>query len=426
MTSLYQSVVPALFAGFFFLAGCGKESEVSQNYQPTPYQTAEATPTPEPQIDPAEEARNLKLEESLVKFSHADVQDISDLLSTNPDKAREFLVKKWKNYYLGKGSADIEKAIKNSSRDVAAVKYIFNEEGIPVEYAFLAIPESNWSLNARSGASAVGPYQFICSTANQNKLVCNKSLDERINPFLSPRGAAKLLKSLNRSFGGDWDLTLAAYNSGMPWQYLKTINEGESPNYGSYLNFLGRKLDSITEEVRNSSKFVTQKVKKGETLPGFIKRVTGQNPTKKQISQVANRNKIVQGRLRFGQKLVVDMSQFDSNFEEKLWDRRTRFIEENLNYPSKFIAVIDVLNSENNYKPYFETKMQKGVSFYTLKTGKNLAEVSAEKNVGIKTLLELNPHIKGQAKKIKKKTIQIARETVQLPKGATIVLPARN
>lgn len=84
---------------------------------------------------------------------------------------------------------------------------------LPDELKYLAVVESALHAKARSHAAAVGLWQFIPSTGKLYGLKINSHLDERSDPLKATQAACKYLKSLYNIFG-NWELALAAYNSG--------------------------------------------------------------------------------------------------------------------------------------------------------------------------------------------------------------------
>ncbi|MEW8320745.1 MAG: LysM peptidoglycan-binding domain-containing protein [Candidatus Thiodiazotropha sp.] len=85
---------------------------------------------------------------------------------------------------------------------------------IPREIALLPAVESAFRPFAYSPGRAAGMWQFIPSTGRQFGLKQNWWYDGRRDIVASTEAALDYLQSLNRQFDGDWELALAAYNSG--------------------------------------------------------------------------------------------------------------------------------------------------------------------------------------------------------------------
>ncbi|NQV78019.1 MAG: LysM peptidoglycan-binding domain-containing protein [Lutibacter sp.] len=110
---------------------------------------------------------------------------------------------------------------------------------IPLEMKYLAIVESALNPKASSRVGATGLWQFMYQTGKQFNLNVSSYVDERSDPYRATEAACKYLESLHEMFG-DWDLALAAYNSG-PGNVNKAIRRsGGSKNYWNIRHNLPR------------------------------------------------------------------------------------------------------------------------------------------------------------------------------------------
>lgn len=99
-------------------------------------------------------------------------------------------------------------------------KYL-KKYGLPDELKYLSIIESGLNPKAISRAGAVGLWQFMYYTGRQYGLHKDWYMDERMDPEQSTEAACKFLKQLYNTFG-DWELAIAAYNTG-PGNVRKAI-----------------------------------------------------------------------------------------------------------------------------------------------------------------------------------------------------------
>ncbi|MEJ2610576.1 MAG: LysM peptidoglycan-binding domain-containing protein [Candidatus Thiodiazotropha sp.] len=88
------------------------------------------------------------------------------------------------------------------------------KRGMPAEIALLPAIESAFQPFAYSPGRAAGMWQFIPSTGREFGLKQNWWYDGRRDAVFSTRAALDYLQALSKQFDGDWELALAAYNSG--------------------------------------------------------------------------------------------------------------------------------------------------------------------------------------------------------------------
>ncbi len=135
---------------------------------------------------------------------------------------------------------------KHLGRLMVASKFYFpmfeqslDKYDIPLEMKYLAIVESALNPRARSRVGATGLWQFMFATGKMYGLDVNSYVDERRDPIKSTEAACKYLAKLYEIFD-DWDLALAAYNSG-PGNVSKAIRRsGGYKNYWNLRPFLPR------------------------------------------------------------------------------------------------------------------------------------------------------------------------------------------
>jgi membrane-bound lytic murein transglycosylase D len=113
---------------------------------------------------------------------------------------------------------------------------ILTKHGLPKELKYLAVIESQLKFNARSWAGAVGPWQFMPSTARILGLRVNNKVDDRRDIFKSTHAASRYLTNL---FGiyGDWLLVIAAYNGG-PGKVNSAIKRSGSRDFWTLQKYL--------------------------------------------------------------------------------------------------------------------------------------------------------------------------------------------
>ncbi len=106
---------------------------------------------------------------------------------------------------------------------------VLQKHDIPKELKYLAVIESALNNNAVSKVGAVGPWQFMASTAKLMGLTVNGRRDDRRDLYKSTNAAAKYLAYLYSQLN-DWLLVVAAYNSG-PTPVKRAITKTGSTNF---------------------------------------------------------------------------------------------------------------------------------------------------------------------------------------------------
>ncbi len=124
------------------------------------------------------------------------------------------MIQQFVNYYRGRGRATMETGLYRSGMFMRMARRIFREEGIPENVAWLGQVESAWKPQAMSWAAASGLWQFIPGTGSRFGLRKTAQIDERNSFEKATKASAQYLKFLANRYGGNWELAMAAYNSG--------------------------------------------------------------------------------------------------------------------------------------------------------------------------------------------------------------------
>ncbi|HET8782190.1 MAG TPA: transglycosylase SLT domain-containing protein, partial [Pyrinomonadaceae bacterium] len=187
-------------------------------------QTQDQAKTPPPTVgfrdqkfepSPLDELSKLVLNPDETTFSTKDAADLEEAskrvnfaFTLNP------LIQGYINYYQGRGRTTMESGLRKSGQFMKLTRKIFAEEGVPLDITWLGQVESAWKVRAVSWAAASGLWQFIPSTGRRYGLRQNAYIDERNSIEQSTRASARYLKWLASRYNGNWELAMAAYNTG--------------------------------------------------------------------------------------------------------------------------------------------------------------------------------------------------------------------
>ncbi|OLE55420.1 MAG: hypothetical protein AUG51_02885 [Acidobacteria bacterium 13_1_20CM_3_53_8] len=170
-----------------------------QKFEPSPLDDlAKLVLTPEEQNVNPEDLAALGQARSAIDFN----------FTINP------LIQQFINYYQGRGRSTMETGLRRSGRYMRMARRIFREEGVPEDIAWLGQVESAWRPMAFSSAAASGLWQFVPGTGRQYGLRQTAWVDERNSIEQSTRASAHYLKWLANRYNGNWELAMAAYNTG--------------------------------------------------------------------------------------------------------------------------------------------------------------------------------------------------------------------
>jgi len=216
-------------------------------------QTQGQTPAAPPQVgfrdqkfepSPLDDLSKLVLTTDETNVSDADVlaleqakQNVNFNFTLNP------LIQGYINYYQGRGRSTMENGLRRSGMYMKMARKIFHEEGVPIDVTWLGQVESAWKTKALSWASASGLWQFIPGTGRTYGLKQNAYIDERNSIEQATRASARHLKDLAKRYNGNWELAMAAYNTGAG-NIDRAISRAGTANYWEIYPY-------IAQETRN-------------------------------------------------------------------------------------------------------------------------------------------------------------------------------
>lgn len=151
------------------------------------------------------------------------------------------------NYFAIKDREYTRMVIKRATYYFPIFEKYLKKYGLPDELKYLSIIESGLNPNAVSRVGAVGLWQFMPYTGRSYKLHQDWYLDERRDPIKSTEAAFKYMKKLYNMFG-DWELVMAAYNSG-PGNVRKAIRRsGYKKKFWEIYRYLPRETRSYVPQ----------------------------------------------------------------------------------------------------------------------------------------------------------------------------------
>lgn len=148
-------------------------------------------------------------------------------------------VKAFINLYVNRRRELSSRVLGMSELYYPMIEEMLDRFGIPLEMKHLTIVESALNPTANSRAGAKGLWQFMYATGKMYDLNVTSYEDRRFDPYQATIAACRYLNFLYGLYG-DWNLVLAAYNSG-PGNVNKAIRRsGGMKDYWSIRRFLPR------------------------------------------------------------------------------------------------------------------------------------------------------------------------------------------
>jgi len=230
----------------------------------------------------------------------------------------------------------------------------------------LAIPESHWNWKEDSPKNARGPYQIMSSMGKKFKMRIDSDVkigtsndkirDERLDVKKSAQVAARILR-INFENAGDLDLAVSWYNAGFIGVYVRRCHdrnkgkkegEKEKTTYLGFLKFMEERISGLKDWLKKNEWY--HYVSENEGL-GKVAEKYGVDPEKiarynklKKHYHPKKKDKTGQYVLYYKQMLKIPITDFD--VKKKIYDNVIGGFIENLNYPGKYNAVMDIIKEK--------------------------------------------------------------------------------
>lgn len=192
-------------------------------------------------------AQDVHMNEEIPEVTYDLMQDRLSCIDSEIPLSFNERVYSFADYFIIRNRDYTKRVISRSNVYFPIFEASLAEHGLPEVLKYLAIIESGLNPNAISRVGAGGLWQFMPSTGLHYKLSQSFYIDERMNPWESTDAACKYLKQLYRMFG-DWELALAAYNTG-PGNVRKAIRRsGYKSTFWEIYRYLPRETRSYVPQ----------------------------------------------------------------------------------------------------------------------------------------------------------------------------------
>ncbi len=285
------------------------------------------------------------------------------------------------------------KAMDDAYIFIPSIKNILAQYGVPKEFLYLAMAESNFQNSAYSKKRAAGLWQFMPKTAKLNGLKIDEYVDERRDPVKSTKAAAKYLTFLHKELG-KWYLAAIAYNCGYG-RVKRAIKRAKTDD----LKVL---LDPKKKYLPKESRFYIRKILALALLANDEQFLL--DSEYEYLLNRANAYSLATVKLPGGASLVELSKQVQIPLKEL--KKLNRHLKYEFTPPYKngydvYIPYIKLADFKQKYRP---SSNQKTYLVHRVKRGENLSIIGRRYGVPYKVIMDFN-HLKTSRLRLKQKLV---------------------
>lgn len=285
-----------------------------------------------------------------------------------------------------------KRTLNNSRILIPTIKNILSSNGVPQDFLYLAMAESNFQTKAHSPKKAAGMWQFIPRTAQIYQLQMDKYIDERRDIVKSTQAAAQHLNFLHNEFG-KWYLAIIAYNCG-DGRLIEAIKEAHSDD-------LATLIDVKKKYLPRESRIYIRKVI-ALALLGHDTELISQKLQK--LLSVSNSNSLATVELQSGERLERIAKLIDMPYKEL--KKLNRHLKYNFTPPYTKRCSVHIPHSKLiTFKQKYKEKSIKSIYYvHNVTKGETLGYIGKMYGVSYRIIMDFN--------KMKSSRLQINQELI--------------
>ena len=271
-----------------------------------------------------------------------------------------------------------KRTLNNAKILIPTIKNILSRNGVPQDFLYLAMAESNFQTRAHSPKKAAGIWQFMPTTAQIYQLRIDNYVDERRDIIKSTQAAAQHLKFLHNEFG-KWYLAIIAYNCG-DGRLIEAIKKAHSDEL-SVLTDDTKKY--LPKESRNYIRRVLAMALLGHDTELISKKL-------QKLLSVSNSNSLATVELQSGERLQRIAKIIDMPYKELR--KLNRHLKYDFTPPYTKRCSVHIPHSKLiRFKKNYKEKSIKSIYYaHKVTKGETLSYIGRKYGVSYKIIMDFN------------------------------------